>query len=79
MVDEDLVVVVVVVVSFFFKPSSLLTFVLHFLAFNSSSWCGGTGEDDAVVAVPVVVTVLGSGWVVAIFIEVARKDQLARS
>ena len=33
-VEQD---VVVLVVSFFFKPSSLHSFVLHFVAFNSSS------------------------------------------
>ena len=42
MVEEE--VVVVVVVSFLFKPSSLFSFVLHFVAFSSSS-CGGSGAD----------------------------------
>ena len=51
MVEEN--VVVVVVVSFLSKPSSLHSFVLHVVAFDSSSCCGGSGEDDAVVDVDV--------------------------
>jgi hypothetical protein len=35
---------VVVMVSFILKSSSLFSFVLHFVAFSSSS-CGGSGAD----------------------------------
>ena len=49
MVEDE----VVLVVSFLFKPSSLHSFVLHVVAFDSSSCCGGSGEDDAVVDVDV--------------------------
>ena len=45
--------VVVVVVSFLFKPSSLFSFVLHFVAFSSSSCCGGSDADVEVVGVVV--------------------------
>ena len=48
----------VVVVSFFFKPSSLFSFVLHFVAFNSSSCSGGSGVDVAVVVVVVDVVLV---------------------
>ena len=41
----------VVVVSFLFKPSSLFSFDLHFVAFSSSSWCGGSGAGVEVVVV----------------------------
>ena len=64
MVEEE-EVVVVVVVSFVFKPSSLLFFVLLFVAFDAS-FCGNSGEDVAVVvankedALAVVVIVLPS-------------------
>ena len=51
MVEDE----VVVVVSFLFKPSSLHSFVLHFVAFNSLSCCGGSGEGVAVVVVDVEV------------------------
>ena len=43
--------VVVVAVSFAFIPSSLFSFVLHFVAFSSSSCCGGSGADVEVVVV----------------------------
>ena len=46
-----------VVASFFFKPSSLFSFVLHFVAFLSS-FCGGSGDDVVVVVVVVVVDVV---------------------
>ena len=36
--------VVVVVVSFLSKPSSLFSFVLLFVAFDTSSFCGDGGE-----------------------------------
>ena len=42
---------VVVVVSFLFKPSSLFSFVLHFVAFSLSTCCGGSGADVEVVVV----------------------------
>ena len=45
--------VVVVVVSFLFKPSSLFSFVLHFVAFDSSSFCGDSVADVVVVVVEV--------------------------
>ena len=45
--------VVVAMVSFLLKPSSLFSFVLHFVAFSSSS-CGGRDDDVAVVDVVVV-------------------------
>ena len=38
-------------VSFFFKASSLLSFVLYFVAFDSSSFCGDSGADVVVVVV----------------------------
>ena len=41
----------VVVVSFLFKPSSLFSFDLHFVAFSSSSCCGGSGAGVEVVVV----------------------------
>ena len=44
----------VVVVSFLFKPSSLFSFVLHFVAVSSSSSCGGSGADVEVVVADVV-------------------------
>ena len=40
--------------SFVLKPSSLFSFVLHFVALSSSS-CGGRDDDVAVVVVVVVV------------------------
>ena len=43
-------------VSFFFKPSSLFSFVLHFVALSSSSCCGGSGADVEVVVVVVDVS-----------------------
>ena len=52
-VDDD----EVVVVSFFFKPSSLLSFVLHFVAFLLSS-CDGSGDEVAVVVVEANVVAL---------------------
>ena len=48
----------VVVVSFLFKPSSLFSFVLHFVAFLSSSSCGGSGADVEVVVADVVLVVV---------------------
>ena len=51
MVEEE---EVVVVVSFLFKPSSLFSFVLHFVAVSSSSSCGGSGADVKVVVADVV-------------------------
>ena len=48
-VEEE--VVVVEVVSFVCIPSSLLSFVLHFVAFDSSSCCGGSGAGVEVVVV----------------------------
>ena len=39
------------VVSFFFKPSSLFSFVLLVVAFNSLSSCGGCGDAAASVVV----------------------------
>ena len=48
----------VVVVSFLFKPSSLFSFVLHFVAFSSSSSCGGSGADVEVVVADVVLVVV---------------------
>ena len=49
----------VVVVSFLLKPSSLFSFVLHFVAFDSESFCGGNGDGIVVVVVDVdVVTIV---------------------
>ena len=45
--------IVVEVVSFVFIPSSLFSFVLLFVAFDSSSFCGGSGADVAVIVVEV--------------------------
>ena len=51
--------VVVVASFFFFKPSSLFSFVLHFVAFDSESFCGGNGDGIVVVVVDVdVVTIV---------------------
>ena len=50
--------VAVEVVSFVFKPSSLFSFVLLFVAFDSSSFCGGSGADVAVIVVEVDVVAL---------------------
>ena len=46
--------VVVVVVSFVFIPSSLFSFVVHFVAFGSSSFCDDRGDGGPVVVVDVV-------------------------
>ena len=61
--DEE---VVVVVVCFVFKPPSLLfSFGLLFVAFNSSSSCGDSSDDVAVVVVEVDVDVVA--FVVSVF------------
>ena len=54
-----------VVVSFFVKPSSLFSFVLHFVALDSSSCCGGSDEDGAVVHVDVEVALVVVVFVVS--------------
>ena len=64
MVDEK-EVVVVVVVSFFFNPSSLFSFVLHFVAFDSSPFCGD------IVAVVVEVDVVALNVVAVCFLSLA--------
>ena len=50
--------VVVVVVSFLSKPPSLFSFVLLFVAFDSSSICGDSSTDVEVVVVEVDVVAL---------------------
>ena len=50
--------IVVEVVSFVFIPSSLFSFVLLFIAFDSSSFCGGSGADVVVVVAEVDVVAL---------------------
>ena len=50
--------VVEVVVAFVFIPSSLFSFDLLFVALDSSSVCGGSGNDVAVVVVVVDVVAL---------------------
>ena len=60
--EEEVVVVVVVVVSFLFKPSSLFSFDLDFVAFNSLSCCRGSGTDGAVVVAVVVVVLVVAVW-----------------
>ena len=50
--------VAVVVISFVFIPSSLFSFDLLFVAFDSSSFCGGSGADVAVIVVEVDVVVV---------------------
>ena len=50
--------VVVVVVSFLSKPSSLFSFDLLFVAFDTLSFCGDGGDDVVVVVVEVDVVAL---------------------
>ena len=45
-------------VSFVFIPSSLFSFVFHFVAFDSSSCSGGSGVDVVVVVVVVDVVLV---------------------
>ena len=57
MVEVESEEVVVVVVSFLSKPS-LFSFVLLFVAFDSESFCGGSGANCAVVVVVVGVVLV---------------------
>ena len=73
MVEVESEEVVVVVVSFLSKPSSLFSFDLLFVAFDTLSFCGD-GGDDVVVVVVEVVDVVPLVVVVSCFLSLASSS-----